>query len=254
MTTKPPNLPSEESATKLLNREPTEKMIDAAQVVWPRINPAFVWRTMWDSAPSAPSVDVERETRRALIIEMAGAWKGSKKGFIPLPEDLLERLGRVLFPHEKDMTFRAVINDLLWEAKQPVGSVPPHPEPDYSDEISDEQHAAIRALVTPELPGEVADLDAVAEAIHLARWKPEDARQRIPLAEEDASGREYCYRLARAALLTRLAGDKCEREAELASILDAAVRGLRFYDAGNGIYRSIIADAEAALQNERKIP
>lgn len=62
------------------------------------------------------SADKLAELRERLIIELAGAWRGAKKGFVPLAPDLLERLGRILFRHEKDMNYRAVIADLLHEA------------------------------------------------------------------------------------------------------------------------------------------
>jgi hypothetical protein len=40
----------------------------------------------------------------------------------------------------------------------------------------------------------------VAEAIHYARYNPRFEQKKIPFAEVDDDGREYCFRLARAAL------------------------------------------------------
>lgn len=43
-------------------------------------------------------------------------------------------------------------------------------------------------------------VERVARAIHYARWAPEDAHRREPFEDEDRRGREYCFRLANAAI------------------------------------------------------
>lgn len=47
----------------------------------------------------------------------------------------------------------------------------------------------------------VPDREVLAETIHKARWPADRTMAITPFADEDRSGREYCYRIADAVLM-----------------------------------------------------
>lgn len=62
-------------------------------------------------------------------------------------------------------------------------------------------------------------LDELAEVIHKARW-PKDRQMDITsFADEDRSGREYCFRIARA-VMTWFSEETMERLNELIALVD----------------------------------
>ena len=175
---------TQETEQKLVPVEPTDDMLEAGYPLLDAVQPlASIYRAMVAAAPPAPSgwrsmESAPRDGRRILI------WS-----------DLFNPGGPVVVRWDEDRYAkkplpRWMTHDPAYGARGFITNPPTHWMP-----LPEAPGSAAPSPDTGKMGGEDDWIDQIAEAVHIGRF-PAD-RTPTAFADEDQSGRDYCYRIAR---------------------------------------------------------